>query len=76
MYVHLITMTFLAESTIKGKEATSFALLCSVSNLATGTASTLTGAWLFPVIGLKWLIVISAGASFLCLPLIKRLEIK
>ena len=75
MYVHLITMTFLAESTIKGKEATSFALLCSVSNLAAGTASTLTGACLYPMIGLKWLIIISAGTSFLCLPLIKRLKI-
>lgn len=76
MYVHLITMTFLAESTIKGKEATSFALLCSISNLATGTASTLTGAWLFPIIGLKWLIIISSITSFLCLPLIKKLEIR
>jgi hypothetical protein len=29
---------------------------------------------LLPVIGLKWLIVISALASFLCLPLISKIE--
>lgn len=70
MFVHLIVMSWMANATIKGKEATSFALLCGVSNLATGTASSLVGAWLFPLIGLKYLIIISAGTSFLCLPLI------
>ena len=70
MFIHLIFMSWMANQTIKGKEATSFALLCGISNLATGTASSLTGAWLFPLIGLKYLIILSAGTSFLCLPLI------
>lgn len=73
MFVHLIVMSWMANATIKGKEATSFALLCGVSNLATGTASSLVGAWLFPLIGLKYLIIISAGTSFLCLPLIGKI---
>jgi MFS family permease len=75
MFIFLNIMTFMAESTIKGKESTSFALLCSINNLA-GTLSLATGGFLFPLIGLKWLIILSAGTSFLCLPLIKRLNIK
>ena len=75
MFVHLIVMSFMAKSTISGKEATSFALLCSISNLA-GTSSSLSGAFLFPKIGLQPLIIVSALTSFLCLPLIKKLEIK
>jgi predicted MFS family arabinose efflux permease len=75
MFVHLIVMGFMANSTISGKEATSFALLCSISNLS-GTFSSLTGAFLFPKIGLSWLIILSAITSFICLPLIKKLEIK
>ena len=75
MFIHLIVMGFMANSTLPGKEATSFALLCSINNLA-GTASGLAGAFLFPKIGLQWLIVASALTSFACLPLIKKLEIK
>ena len=75
MFIFLNFMTFMAQSTIPGKEATSFALLCSINNLA-GTASTLTGAWLYPLIGLKWLIIVASLTSFACLPLIKKLEIK
>jgi len=75
MFVHLIVMSFMAKSTISGKEATSFALLCSISNLA-GTTSSLSGAFLFPKIGLQPLIIVSALTSFLCLPLINKLEIK
>jgi hypothetical protein len=75
MFIHLMVMSFMAQSTIAGKEATSFALLCSISNLA-GTASSLSGAFLFPKIGLTPLICLSALTSFLCLPLIKRLNIK
>lgn len=76
MFIHLIVMGLLAKSTIKGKEATSFALLCSVNNLASGTLSSFAGAWLYPLIGLKWLIILSAVTSFACLPLIKKLDIK
>jgi predicted MFS family arabinose efflux permease len=75
MFIHLIVMGFMANSTLPGKEATSFALLCSINNLA-GTASGLAGAFLFPKIGLHWLIIASALTSFLCLPLIKKLEVK
>jgi predicted MFS family arabinose efflux permease len=75
MFIFLNVMTFMAQRTIPGKEATSFALLCSVNNLA-GTASTFTGAYLFPKIGLQPLIIVAALTSFLCLPLIKKLQIK
>jgi predicted MFS family arabinose efflux permease len=75
MFIFLNIMTFMAQSTIPGKEATSFALLCSINNLA-GTTSSLSGAYLYPKIGLQWLIVASALTSFACLPLIKKLEIK
>jgi len=74
MFVFLNIMTYMAESTISGKEATSFALLCSINNLA-GTCSTLSGAYLFPKIGLHPLIIVSAFTSFLCLPLIQHLKI-
>jgi len=72
MFIFLNIMTFMAQSTIPGKEATSFALLCSVNNLA-GSASSLAGAYLFPRIGLQWLIIVAAFTSFLCLPLIGRI---
>jgi len=75
MFIFLTVMTFMAESTIKGKESTSFALLCSINNLA-GTLSIMTGAFLLPLLGLKWLIILSAGTSFLCFPLIGKLGIK
>jgi predicted MFS family arabinose efflux permease len=75
MFVHLIVMSFMAQATLPGKEATSFALLCSVSNFA-GTLSSISGAYLFPRVGLQMLIILSALTSFMCLPLIKRLGIK
>lgn len=75
MFIHLIVMSWMAKSTLPGKEATSFALLCSISNLA-GTASSLSGAFLFPKIGLSFLICLSAFTSFLCLPLIKYLKME
>jgi hypothetical protein len=65
-------MDFMARNTTAGLEATSFAFLCSVSNLAM-VASNLSGAFLLPLVGLKWLIILSALTSFLCLPLIKRI---
>lgn len=75
MFIFLNIMTLMASSTITGKEATSFALLCAINNLA-GTASTLSGAWLYPLVGLKPLIIIASLTSFICLPLIRKLEIK
>ena len=73
MFIFIMVMDFMARSSVKGLEATSFALLCSISNLAL-VASNLSGAFLLPVIGLKWLIIISALTSFLCLPLINRIK--
>jgi len=72
MFIFLMVMDFMARNTIRGLEATSFALLCSFSNLALVT-SNLSGAFFLPIIGLKWLIVLSALTSFLCLPLINKL---
>ena len=73
MFIFLMVMDFMARHSIKGLEATSFALLCSINNLS-GVASNLSGAFLLPVIGLKWLIVLSALTSFLCLFLINKIE--
>jgi len=72
MFIFLMVMDFMARNTIRGLEATSFALLCSFSNLALVT-SNLSGAFFLPIIGLKWLIVLSALTSFLCLPLINKI---
>jgi MFS family permease len=73
MFIFLMIMDFMARSTMAGLEATSFALLCSVSNLAL-VSSNLSGAFLLPLIGLKWLIVVSSLTSFLCLLLINKIK--
>jgi predicted MFS family arabinose efflux permease len=73
MFIFLMVMDFMARKTIKGLEATSFAFLCSISNLALVT-SNLSGAFLLPKVGLQWLIVLSALTSFLCLPLINKIN--
>ncbi|PIQ86236.1 MAG: hypothetical protein COV73_04875 [Candidatus Omnitrophica bacterium CG11_big_fil_rev_8_21_14_0_20_43_6] len=73
MFIFLMVMDFMARHSVAGLEATSFALLCSINNLA-GVSSNLSGAFLFPVIGLKWLIVLSALTSLLCLFLINKIE--
>lgn len=72
MFIFLMVMDFMARSSAPGLEATSFAFLCSVSNLAL-VASNLSGAYLLPHVGLKWLIIASSLTSFLCLPLIKKI---
>jgi len=69
MFFFLIIMTFMAENSVTGLEATSFATLCAISNLA-GTAGSASGAWLLPIIGLPGLIILSSATSFLCLPLV------
>ncbi len=73
MFIFIMVMDFMARKTPKGFEATSFAFLCSISNLALVT-SNISGAFLFPKIGLSWLIIISALTSFLCLPLINKIH--
>jgi len=74
MFIFIMIMDFMARSSVKGLEATSFAFLCSVSNLAL-VLSSLSGAYLFPRIGLNWLIIISALTSFICLPLIRKINL-
>jgi hypothetical protein len=76
MAVHLLMLDFLAQSTINGLEATTFALLCGISNLSTFWASEYTGSLLYPIIGLNWLIVVSSFTSFLCLFIVPKLIIK
>jgi len=73
MFIFLMVMDFMARKTVAGLEATSFALLTSVSNLAL-VASNLSGAYLLPKVGLNGLIIASALASFLCLPLISKID--
>jgi len=73
MFIFIMVMDFMARESVKDLEATSFALLCSISNLAMVT-SNLSGAYLLPIVGLKWLVIISALTSFLCLPLISRIK--
>jgi len=73
MFIFLMVMDFMARNSVRGLEATSFALLCSINNLA-DVASNLSGAFLFPLIGLKWLIALSSLTSFLCLLLINKIE--
>jgi predicted MFS family arabinose efflux permease len=75
MFIYLLALDFMAQNTKKGLESTSFALLCSVSNLAV-TCNGFVGSFLFPLVGLQWLIIISACTSFLCLPLISYLKEK
>jgi hypothetical protein len=75
MFIFLMVMDFMARNSVKGLEATSFALLCSFSNLAL-TASNLSGAILLPKLGLNWLVILSSLTSFLCLPLIKYIDEK
>lgn len=76
MFIHLIVMDFLAKSSINGLEATTFALLCGINNLSAGTLSSFSGAFFYPIVGLKYLIILSALTSFLCLPLIRKIKIK
>ena len=74
MFFTLLVLDFMARESKTGYEALTFALLCSVTNL-TSTLNGFIGGWLFPIVGLKVLIIISAFASFLCLPLISRLKL-
>lgn len=74
MFLQLVILDYMARKSTSGQEAMSFALLCSVSNL-TNTCNGFVGGYLFPIIGLHWLIIISAVTSFACLSLLKRIKI-
>lgn len=73
MFIFLMIMDLMARKTVNGLEATSFAFLASISNLAL-VSSNLSGAYLLPIIGLKGLIIASAFTTFLCLPLINKVD--
>lgn len=73
MFIFLMIMDFMARHSVRGLEATSFALLCSINNLS-DVAGNLTGAFLLGLVGLKWLIILSALTSFSCLLLINKIE--
>ncbi|MCM8791719.1 MAG: MFS transporter [Candidatus Omnitrophica bacterium] len=75
MFIFIMILDFMAKNTLEGLESTSFAFLCSVSNLAL-VASQVSGAFLYPITGLKWLIVISSLTSFLCLFVIDKVDVK
>jgi hypothetical protein len=67
-------LDFFARKSKNGLECVTFALLTSVSNI-TGTLNSLVGGFLFPIVGLQWLIIVSSVTSFLCLPLLKKIRI-
>jgi len=73
MFILLMTLDFAARKTQTGLEAVSFAMLCSVNNIAS-TCNSIVGAWLFPIVGLTPLIIISAFTTFLCLPVLKKIK--
>lgn len=74
MFLQLVVLDYMARKSKPGMESMSFALLCSVTNLAS-TVNGFTGGFLVPLVNLKVLILISAASSFLCLPLIKRIKV-
>ncbi len=74
MGIQLLMLDFMARKTKIGVEIVCFALLCSVNNI-TGTINNLSGAFLYPLIGLNALIIISSLTSFLCLPLLRRIRL-
>ena len=63
-------LTYMTNNTIKGKETTSFALLCAVSNIG-GMVSNISGGWLFDIVGLNVTIIIASICPFLIIPLLK-----
>jgi len=73
MFFQLLILDFMARNSKSGLESVSFALLCSISNLAS-SCNGFAGSFLFPLIGLNWLIIISAVTSFLCLIIFKKVN--
>lgn len=69
MVVFLVCMDFMARKAITGLEATSFATLCSVSNLASWLSLQL-GSYSLEWFGLTTTIFINAGFGLLALPLV------
>ena len=74
MFFQLVLLDYMARKSLTGLESMSFALLCSVVNI-TSTVDTLAGGFLFPIIGLKWCIIIASLTSFACLPILKKVKL-
>lgn len=74
MFCQLVLLDYMARKSLTGLESMSFALLCSVVNI-TSTVDTLAGGYFYPIIGLKWCIILASLSSFLCLPILKRIKI-
>jgi len=72
-FLQLIMLDFMARKTIKGLEATTFACLCGITNLG-GMLSNFAGAGLLHIVGLKWLIIVSAITSFACLTIVRKIK--
>ena len=75
MISQLVILDYAAQITPKEAEAFTFAGLCSVMNLG-AMGSGVLGGWLYPRIGLNWLIIVSGLFTFLCLLFIPHLKIK
>lgn len=75
MISHLCVMDFCVKIVPRYAEAISFALIMSVLNLG-GMFSEAIGGWLYPIVGLHCLIIISAITTAMCLIFIPFLKIK
>ena len=75
MIAHLVVLDYAAKITPKEAEGFAFAGICSVLNLG-GMLSGVVGGFLYPKIGLNWLIIISGLFTLLCLFFIPHLKIK
>ena len=73
MLIHLVCMDFMARKSIDGLEATSFAMLCSVSNFA-GWCSAQIGGYTLEWWGLSTTIIISAFMGLIALPIVKWIK--
>lgn len=74
MFLQLVLLDFCARKSKLGAEACTFALLTNVCNL-TSTCNGFIGGYLFPIIGLKPLIIIASLTSFACLPILRKVKL-
>ena len=75
MISHLVVMDYSAQITPKEAEGFAFASICSILNLG-GMLSGVVGGFLYPRIGMNWLIIISGLFTLFCLFFIPYLKIQ
>jgi len=75
MICNLVVLDYAAQITPKEAEAFTFAGICSVLNLG-AMGSRVVGGFLYPIIGLNWLIIISGVFTLVCLIFIPFLKMK